>query len=87
MRPYLLYFLDTSSLYLSLSSWKGFSLIAGVCAHTLAVLIDCLEIVLYLAIEFSFVNLDLPCNGLQELSFTVSLVSICQRSFATAVCL
>ena len=54
MRPYLLYFLDTSSLYLSLSSWKGFSLIAGVCAHTLAVLIDCLEIVLYLAIEFLF---------------------------------
>ena len=50
------------------------------CAHTLAVLIDCLEIVLYLAIEFGFVNLDLPCNDLQELSFTVSLVSICQRS-------
>ena len=79
MRPYLLYFLDTTSHMIG--SLKGHH--HESCAHTLAVLIDCLEIVLYLAIEFGFVNLDLPCNGLQELSFTVSLVSICQRSLSS----
>ena len=45
----------------------------GSCAHTLAVLIDCLEIVLYLAIEFSFVSFDSPCSISKECSLQFSL--------------
>ena len=69
MRPYLLYFLDTTSHMIG--SLKGHH--HGSCAHTLAVLIDCLEIVLYLAIEFSFVSFDSPCSICKECSLQFSL--------------
>ena len=67
----LTYFISWTLLPFLVGSLWGLPI--GSCAHTLAVLIDCLEIVLYLAIEFSFVSFDSPCSISKECSLQFSL--------------